>query len=62
MIGQNYINGEFVSSASNFTFDNIDPCTEESLGSFAIATTQEVDEEYDVARKTFHSWREVSRV
>jgi len=62
MIGQNYINGEFVSSASNFTFDNIDPCTEESLGSFAIATTQEVDEAYDVARKTFHSWREVSRV
>ena len=38
---QNYINGEFVESSSESTFENLDPCTEESLGTFFNSTNEE---------------------
>ena len=62
MLGQNYVDGKFVDSVSESEFDNLDPCTEESLATFKNTTNEEVDAAYECARKTFHEWRAISRV
>ena len=59
---QNYINGEFVESSSESTFENLDPCTEESLGTFFNSTNEEVDFAYNSARSALEGWRSLSRV
>ena len=59
---KNYINGEFVISESESVFENLDPCTETSLGTFFNSTEAEVDKAYDHARSSFESWRSISRV
>ena len=56
MIGYNYINGAFVSSESDDYFDNIDPCTEQSLGEFPNSTHTEIDQVYESARNAFSEW------
>ena len=62
MLGQNYVDGKFVDSVSESEFDNLYPCTEESLATFKNTTNEEVDAAYECARKTFHEWRAISRV
>jgi len=62
MIGHNYIDGKFVESQSESTFDKLDPCTEHTLATFKNTTNQEVDAAYECARKTFYEWRATSRV
>ena len=62
MIGYNYIDGEFVSSESDDYFDNIDPCTEQSLGEFPNSSHTEIDQVYESARNAFSEWRTLSRV
>ena len=59
---QNYINGEFVDSASDSFFDNIDPCTEGSLGQFFNSTESDIDEAYSAARNSLAAWKAMSRV
>ena len=59
---QNYINGEFVDSASDSFFDNIDPCTEGSLGQFFNSTESDIDEAYIAARNSLAGWKAMSRV
>ena len=59
---KNYIDGEFVVSTSESVFENLDPCTETSLGTFFNSTEAEVDKAYDHARASFESWRSISRV
>ena len=59
---KNYINGEFVESSSDSVFENLDPCTEESIGTFFNSTEAEVDDAYRHARGSFESWRAISRV
>ena len=40
MIGYNYIDGKFVESESESTFDKLDPCTEQELATFKNATNK----------------------
>ena len=62
MIGHNYIDGKFVESQSESTFDKLDPCTGQELATFKNTTEEEVDAAYECARKTFYEWRATSRV
>ena len=62
MIGYNYIDGKFVESESESTFDKLDPCTEQELATFKNATNKEVDAAYEHAREAFYTWRSTSRV
>ena len=59
---KNYINGEFVRSSSESVFENLNPCTEQSLGTFFNSTHQEVDSAYNHARTALEGWRRLSRV
>ena len=59
---KNYINGEFTGSVSESLFENLNPCTEGSLGTFFNSTQEEVDRAYAHARESFESWKSISRV
>ena len=62
MESRNYINGQFVGSASSSVFENLNPCTEESLATFFNSTQEEVDQAYECARASLNEWRSLSRV
>jgi aldehyde dehydrogenase (NAD+) len=59
---RNYINGEFVESKSSSLFEDLNPSTEESLGTFFNSTNAEVDCAYNHARSAFEGWRSLGRV
>ncbi len=50
---QNYINGDFVSSATTEFFDVLDPVSEEIIASSPVSTDAEVDEAYQAAKTAF---------
>jgi betaine-aldehyde dehydrogenase len=52
---QNYINGQWVGSASNETFAVYDPSTEEVIAQVASATAADVDKAVKAARAAFDS-------
>jgi acyl-CoA reductase-like NAD-dependent aldehyde dehydrogenase len=55
---KNYINGEWVSSASGHTFDNINPAnTHELVGIFQKSNQQDVDNAIQAAQEAYKSWR-----
>ena len=55
---KNYINGEWVSSASGHTFDDINPAnTNELVGIFQKSNQQDVDNAIQAAREAYKSWR-----
>lgn len=56
-----YIDGEFIPSEQDNTFDSINPATEEKLTSFAAATEKDVDKAVKAAREAFSSnWSAIS--
>tara|TARA_Y100000310_G_scaffold55308_1_gene50718 strand:+ start:2892 stop:4484 length:1593 start_codon:yes stop_codon:yes gene_type:complete len=59
MEGKNYINGKW--SDKPDSYDNINPATGRSLGKFPRSGPMEVEMAVEVARRTFHKWRKVSR-
>ena len=55
---KNYINGEWVSSASGHTFDNINPANRHELvGIFQKSNQQDVDTAIQAAKEAYKSWR-----
>jgi len=55
---KNYINGEWVSSASGHTFDNVNPAnTHELVGIFQKSNQQDVDNAIQAAKEAYKSWR-----
>jgi aldehyde dehydrogenase (NAD+) len=55
---KNYINGEWVESASGKAFENRNPAnTEELVGMFPASTAGEVDTAVDAAQAAFEGWR-----
>jgi aldehyde dehydrogenase (NAD+) len=59
--GQNYVGKKFYGPFDK-TFENINPSTEESLGSFPLTSPSEVGEVILIARKSFKKWRKLSRL
>jgi aldehyde dehydrogenase (NAD+) len=59
--GRNYIYGEFVVRRAGDEYDNINPATGKSLGSFPQSTPTEVSNTYANAREAFPAWRAKSR-
>ena len=59
---QNYINGQWVTSEAQQSFQNVDPCTGQSIATYPCTTHKEVDEAVTYAREAFKTWRSVSRV
>lgn len=59
-VGMNYVNGDFCPTRPDF--ENINPATEDSLGSFPESTKQEVEEAVSFARAAQRGWKKVSRV
>ena len=60
--GSNYFDGTFHQIESNLRFQNIDPCTEKSIGEFPQTSFKEVNYVCESAKKSFVTWRELSRV
>ena len=66
--GSNYYEGKFQTerlpkgTALAGTFENINPCTGETIGSFPKSTSTEVHHVCDVAKKAFGPWSRLSRV
>src|SRR5208337_166064 len=55
---KNYVNGEWVTSASGHTFDNINPAnTHELVGIFQKSNQQDVDYAIQAAKEAYKSWR-----
>jgi len=55
---KNYINGEWVSSASGHTFDNINPAnTHELVGIFQKSNQEDVDNAIQASKEAYKSWR-----
>lgn len=55
---KNYINGEWVPSASGHTFDNVNPAnTHELVGIFQKSNQQDVDHAIQAAKEAYKSWR-----
>ena len=52
---QNYINGRWVNSSSNETFEVYDPSSEEVIAQVASATAADVDKAVKAARAAFDS-------
>ena len=50
---RNYINGEWVESASTRTLDIINPATEKSIGRVSLGNAEDVDKAVAAARKAF---------
>ena len=61
MNGINYINGEWVLSKCETSFENINPCDETTIGRFKLTTHREVDRTCEVAKKAFENWKSISR-
>ncbi|KAL3465688.1 putative succinate-semialdehyde dehydrogenase [Aspergillus heterothallicus] len=57
LIGSNYIDGKWVSSVSNDTFDVFDPATGLKIGSCAESTPVDAQRAIDAAAAAFPSWR-----
>ncbi|MCK4798266.1 MAG: aldehyde dehydrogenase family protein, partial [Spirochaetes bacterium] len=51
-----FINGEWISSGSGETFDNINPATLEPIGKFHKATKDDVKSAVDSAEDAYDSW------
>ena len=62
--GKNYIDGKWVKYGGphKLTYDNINPSTEEKLGTFPKCEPEVIDKAVLAARKTFKLWKKVSRV
>ena len=58
-VGKNYIDGEWV--ASEKEYQNVNPSTGKSLGSFPYADDALVKKAVESARRAFKSWKKVSR-
>jgi len=55
---KNYINGEWLESASGRAFENRNPAdSEELVGMFPASTAEDVDAAVDAAAEAFKSWR-----
>ena len=55
---QNYINGEWVASASGETFENLNPAdTRDVVGRFALSAKEDVDRAVEAAKNAFDRWR-----
>lgn len=55
---KNYINGEWVESASGRAFENRNPAdNDELVGMFPLSTTEDVDAAVTAASEAFKSWR-----
>jgi len=61
MDGINYINGTWALSEHGVSFDNINPCKESVMGKCNSTTHREVDAACEVAKKSFKSWKALSR-
>ena len=59
---QNYINGEWVSSKSNFTIDVVNPATKEVLGKvpYGDDTQRDIDMAVLAAQQAYLEWKNVS--
>jgi aldehyde dehydrogenase (NAD+) len=53
-----YINGEWVSSDSGETFDDLNPATEESIGKFQKGNEKDINKAVDAAEDAFELWSE----
>ncbi len=54
----NYINGEWIQSASGETFENVNPAdTREVVGRFPLSTIEDMDRAVAAARGAFDRWR-----
>ena len=58
--GKNYTNGKWYDKTHD-SYQNINPATGESLGSFPLSGPIEVEMAVESARRTFHKWKKVSR-
>ena len=59
VIGQNYINGEFVESFNEDTFEVVNPSTEDIIGRFPLGSEEEVKHAIDVAYEAQKSWEKL---
>ena len=57
--GKNYINGKW--GTTNQTYPKLNPATGKSLGDFPLSDHMEVEMAVESARRTFSSWKKVSR-
>ena len=55
-----YINGQWVSAQSEQTIAVINPVTEATIGTIALANNKDVDSAVHAARKAFSSWQNTS--
>lgn len=55
-----YINGQWVSAQSEQTIAVINPATEATIGTIALANNKDVDSAVHAARKAFSSWQNTS--
>lgn len=60
IIGQHFINNQFVSQRADFA--SLNPCNNEPIGCFPNATKEEVKLAVDFARAAFPAWKATSRV
>ena len=55
---QNYINGEWVGSATGETFENLNPAdTQDRVGRFALSSEEDVKRAVEAAANAFDRWR-----
>src|SRR5882724_12703754 len=55
---QNYINGEWVGSATGETFENFNPAdTRDRVGRFALSSEEDVKRAVEAAANAFDRWR-----
>jgi alpha-ketoglutaric semialdehyde dehydrogenase len=54
---QNYIDGEWVGSASGETFESTSPATGETIGVFPRSNAEDVDRAVEAAKAAFEEWR-----
>ena len=60
--GRNYINGEFQTRRAGDEYQNINPATGESLGTFPVSTQDQVLEAVNHAKVAFSQWKAKSRL
>jgi aldehyde dehydrogenase (NAD+) len=56
--GKHFINGEFISSNGQDTFEVINPATEQPIGRAAVANEQDVDLAVEAANSALKTWRQ----
>ncbi|MBI2560764.1 MAG: aldehyde dehydrogenase family protein [Planctomycetes bacterium] len=63
MDGKNYINGKFVASNTNKTFESRNPAnTDDIIGTFPMSDEKDVNTAVEAASNAFPSWRSLSRI